>query len=772
MRSLWLMFSRRWLLFFVLLTTGLYFWESDRQNAKWDGPTPGGYNGSYAEALTHGHLYIKKAPPEMEKLADPYDPAQYIPYYTFDLSYYRGAIYSYFGVAPALLLYVPWTTLTGSYLSEQFGVGLFMSLGFAVSVALLAALRKRYLPKAPEWALVLSALVLALGTDTLIMFWPPYYSQVVQSCARLLQISALAGCYLALQSQRRAKVWLAFASLCTGLMVVARPSFFPTIFMLAPPWWIVTRRALAANDSPRGGSFRILLAAILPLSAIGLGQMWLNWARFESPLEFGMTYQQFGQDLRELVQMSPDYFVKNALQSLFYTPTFTHYFPFMLYQSEPIGALTMLPFSWLLVFLFFGWGSLKKRSPDFGAIVLALVIAPVGNLLMLSCFYLAWARHHVDVVFPLSFAAAVGLVAGAHAWQDHPWRRRSLAVVAVALVAVNLWTSVCFSFTFPSRIAYPQISWVTNLFNAPVYFWEKLSGAEFSDTRSFNVTFPTDRIGASDALMTTGTKQTDTCYVRYVDAGHVTLSFFHNQLGAIESDPIAIAPGSSHRLEITFGSLCPPAGHPVFKGWSHDAVERAHRQLRVALDGQVVLDQEIRFHPSSPSDVKVAGWLKPGAAPKLAARPSRLPTWPAGGIDLTLQFNNRRAERYDPVFSIGSREVGDLLFVVYTDATHLQLGWDHGLATHTVSQPIVAPDDGAVHRVSIEVLPAGATDKNGRTVVRFDGAVVLEIPTAPFAASNETACFGVQSFPAPTEPIFGGRILSVQPRPASPSPSP
>jgi hypothetical protein len=769
MRSLWLMFSRRWLLVFVLLTTGLYFYESGRLYSIWSGPDPGGYTSGYAKALTHGHLYLKKAPPEMEKLADPYDPAQYAPYYTFDLSYYRGAIYSYFGVAPPLLLYVPWTTLTGSYLSEQFGVGLFMSLGFAVSVALLAALRKRYLPDAPEWALFLSVLVLALGTNTLILFWPPYYSQVVQSCARLLQISALAGCYLALQSQSRAKIWLAFASFCTGLMVVARPSFVPAIFLLVPPWWVVTRRALAANDAPRRAWLGVFFAALLPLSAVGLGQMWLNWARFDSPLEFGMTYQQFGQDLRELVWMSPEYLVKNVTQSLFYIPTFTHYFPFMLYQSEPIGALTMLPFSWLLVFLFFGWRAQAKGTSGFGAMAMALVIAPVGNFIMLSCYCVAWARYDVDVVFPESFAAAVGLVAGAHVWRTNPWRRRSLAVVAVALVAVNLWTSVCFSFTYPIQ---PQIPWVTNLFNAPVYFWEKLSGAEFSDTRSFDVTFPTDRIGASDALMTTGTKQTDTCYVRYVDASHVTLSVFHNELGAIETDPIAIAPGSSHRLQITLGSLCPPAGHPVFTGWSRDAVERAHRQLRVALDGQVVLDQEIRFHPSSPSDVKVAGWLKPGAAPKLAARPSRLPTWPAGGIDLTLQFNNRRAERYDPVFSIGSREAGDLLFVVYTDATHLQLGWDHGLATHTVSQPIVAPDDGAVHRVSIEVLPAGATDKNGRTVVRFDGAVVLEIPTAPFAASNETACFGVQSFPAPTEPIFGGRILSVQPRPASPSPSP
>ena len=58
-------------------------------------------------------------------------------------------------------------------------------------------------------------------------------------------------------------------------------------------------------------------------------------------------------------------------------------------------------------------------------LILSLIIAPAGNLLMLACYYLAWVRHHVDVVLPLSFAAATGLVAGAHAWNEHALRRRS-----------------------------------------------------------------------------------------------------------------------------------------------------------------------------------------------------------------------------------------------------------------------------------------------------------------------------------------------------------
>jgi hypothetical protein len=66
-------------------------------------PGPTGYNGEYAQALLKGQLHLREAPPQMAQLADPYDPAQYSPFYTFDLSYYQERIYSYFGVVPPLL---------------------------------------------------------------------------------------------------------------------------------------------------------------------------------------------------------------------------------------------------------------------------------------------------------------------------------------------------------------------------------------------------------------------------------------------------------------------------------------------------------------------------------------------------------------------------------------------------------------------------------------------------------------------------------------------
>ena len=121
----------------VALASWLYFWWVTQQTAQSFLPGPTGYNGEYAQALLKGQLHLREAPPQMAQLADPYDPAQYSPFYTFDLSYYQGRIYSYFGVVPPLLLFLPWRLLTGSYPTDQFGTGLFMTLGLMLSIVLL-----------------------------------------------------------------------------------------------------------------------------------------------------------------------------------------------------------------------------------------------------------------------------------------------------------------------------------------------------------------------------------------------------------------------------------------------------------------------------------------------------------------------------------------------------------------------------------------------------------------------------------------------------------
>jgi len=64
----------------------------------------------------------------LAQLADPYDPAVNAAYVeqVNDISYYKGKIYLYFGVTPALVLFWPYASLTGHYLSDKDAVVIFL----------------------------------------------------------------------------------------------------------------------------------------------------------------------------------------------------------------------------------------------------------------------------------------------------------------------------------------------------------------------------------------------------------------------------------------------------------------------------------------------------------------------------------------------------------------------------------------------------------------------------------------------------------------------
>ena len=67
-----------------------------------------------------------------------------LPIGLLDMSYYKGKLYLYFGVTPAVVLFWPYVALTGHYLSQKDAAVIFCVVGFLASVGLLCALWRRY----------------------------------------------------------------------------------------------------------------------------------------------------------------------------------------------------------------------------------------------------------------------------------------------------------------------------------------------------------------------------------------------------------------------------------------------------------------------------------------------------------------------------------------------------------------------------------------------------------------------------------------------------
>ncbi|HSY53878.1 MAG TPA: hypothetical protein VK785_05490, partial [Opitutaceae bacterium] len=163
-----------------LLVVGFYAWTARpevRQMYGISDPADAYYN-QLVQGFRSGQLNLKReVPPALIKLANPYDPAANLSYREgnqfHDTSYYKGKLYLYFGITPALVLFWPYAALTGHYLFHKQAVAIFCAMGFLASVALLCALRRRYFPEVGGGVMAACALALGLATCVPVMLQRP-----------------------------------------------------------------------------------------------------------------------------------------------------------------------------------------------------------------------------------------------------------------------------------------------------------------------------------------------------------------------------------------------------------------------------------------------------------------------------------------------------------------------------------------------------------------------------------------------------------------------
>ncbi|HTX64650.1 MAG TPA: hypothetical protein VMD31_02690, partial [Opitutaceae bacterium] len=158
----------------LLAAAWLYFWWARQPDHPWVTKQPAGFYPMLTDAFRHGRLHLAIEPdPALARLADPYDPEQNRPYQVNDLSYFRGHYFLYFGAAPVVTLLLPWTALTGMFLTEPFAVAFFAAASLGLSLLLLGAVRRRHWPAVPTAYVLLAGAVLAVGNNAFFLLRYP-----------------------------------------------------------------------------------------------------------------------------------------------------------------------------------------------------------------------------------------------------------------------------------------------------------------------------------------------------------------------------------------------------------------------------------------------------------------------------------------------------------------------------------------------------------------------------------------------------------------------
>jgi hypothetical protein len=397
-----------------------------------------------SQGFLAGRLHLLEPVPKgLMALADPYDPEANASYREpridgsslHDLSYFRGNLHMYFGITPILVLFGPWRLLTGGHFPQEFAVLVFCCLGFIASAWLFCQLARTFFPASSDITVAAGLLALGLAGGLPLLMLRPYVYEVAISSAHAFVMLTLAIIWTALGRQQRPAGWLAAASLCYGLAIAARPSvLFGSIVLFVPVLadWCRT---------PRGGKRNSLLVllgvAVIPITAVGLGIMWFNVARFGNPFEFGQRYMLAGINVHHNPEFFGARFIPYNLWVYFAQPVVwsaQSYFPVGIKASgtvpigyfgveNPHGVLTSVPFVWLASAVGFRW---RERAPDqrrlFKWIVIGILILFLTATVVISAFAGACGRYEADFLPPLMLLAALGLLAFERMFTSQPWR--------------------------------------------------------------------------------------------------------------------------------------------------------------------------------------------------------------------------------------------------------------------------------------------------------------------------------------------------------------
>jgi tetratricopeptide (TPR) repeat protein len=415
------------------------------------------YYNRLVEGFQAGHLNLKaEVPAGLAQLANPYDPIASAPYRSakyalLDLSYYKGKLYLYFGVTPALILLWPFAALTGHYLYDGQAVVIFCALGFLGSAGLLRALWRRYFPDVSIWVVAAGTLALGLATGVPMLLPRSATNQVAISCAYMLTMLALGAIYGAFHQPERRWLWLAAASIAYGLALGARPTLvFGAIILLAPvvQAWREQRTV-----------WPLLMAATVPITLIGLGLMLYNVMRFDSPFEFGIHYQ-----LLQERQVTQQFFGLRYLwfdfRVYFLEPVrWSRHFPFVCdiavprlpaeygTVEHPFGILSNVPVVWLALALPLAWrGRTRESSTPLHAFIAAAALFSGVCALLLDLFFWAVDRFEVEFLPTLVLLAVIGILGLERARAEQPCRWRAArwgwGLLLGFSVAFNLLVSI------------------------------------------------------------------------------------------------------------------------------------------------------------------------------------------------------------------------------------------------------------------------------------------------------------------------------------------
>lgn len=286
------------------------------------------------DAWLKGQLHLDIVPDSrISAMANPYDSSDFYRQKVgiiFDRTYFNDKYYSYYGIAPILMTYGPIYLITSQVPTP---IVVTTILALLTVIALHALITCWYRSFGARGNLLL----LLLGQVTVPAVGMVYYLQTALTHYHFPMLTVIFWTCIyviaLLTSVERAKEYqrnllLALAGLSVVMVVLSRPHLLLLTLSFSLPLGVLVLKSIQAGKP--SFKFTNVLSLGLPVVLGAIGVMWHNYARFDSPFEFGqklvltaINYRDFqgGFDLTTL---------SDLCYHIFFAPfDFSEMFPFL-----------------------------------------------------------------------------------------------------------------------------------------------------------------------------------------------------------------------------------------------------------------------------------------------------------------------------------------------------------------------------------------------------------------------------------------------------------
>ncbi len=255
------------------------------------------YNKDFVDALSKGKLHLLQDPSEkFLELENPYDAlnrgeAQRDIDYKWDTAFFNGHQYIYFGVLPAITIFLPFFLLTHKYLKVSVVVFIFSILIFILLKEILLKLLNRYFKEISFKNVIYCLITLYSGS---LIFYANGMSRVYELVIVSGLYCVLQGIYFILKSlenekNRHLNIFLGTTFL--ALSVACRPTDLFVSLLIVPFLLKLFIEYVKNIKEKKFDLIKLIVSVLIPYLIVGIALMLYNYKRFGNVFDFGNKYQ-------------------------------------------------------------------------------------------------------------------------------------------------------------------------------------------------------------------------------------------------------------------------------------------------------------------------------------------------------------------------------------------------------------------------------------------------------------------------------------------------